>query len=115
MSLGETTVVIEHRSQFRLPVERLALLKHDVNTILCEALNLTDQGLQLRTEFPIAVGDTIQLECQQEAHNIIHCALVVTHATPPHVGGRITDISAEHRLQLIRHIQELIAQNLGGM
>jgi len=104
----------EHRSQFRFPVERRALLKHDGNTILCDVLDLTEQGLQLRTEFPIAVGDTIQLECQLDTHTIIHCALLVTHAAPPHVGGRITDISTEHHQQLMRYIQQLSAQNLGG-
>jgi prephenate dehydrogenase len=31
------------------------------------------------------------------------------------VGGRITEISAEHHEQLMRYVQQLIAQNLGGM
>jgi hypothetical protein len=77
-------------------------------------LDLTEQGLQLRTGSPIAIGHTIHLECQLEAHIIIHCALLVTHAAPPHFGGRIIEISAEHHEQLIRYIQQLIGQNLGG-
>jgi hypothetical protein len=78
-------------------------------------LDLTEQGLQLRTEFPIAVGDTIHLECQLEAHTIIQCALLVTHVKSPYVGGRITEITVEHQEQLMRYVQQLIAQNLGGM
>lgn len=105
----------EQRSQFRFPVERRAFLKHDGKTILCDVLDLTERGLRLRTEFPIAVGETIQLECQLEAHTIVHCALLVTHAAPPHVGGRITEISAEHHQLLMRHVQQLSSQNLKGM
>jgi hypothetical protein len=115
MSLGETSAMTEQRSQFRFPVERRALLKHNGNTILCDILDLTEQGLQIRTEFPIAVGDTIHLECQLEAHTIIQCALLVTHVKSPYVGGRITEISVEHHEQLMRYVQQLIAQNLGGM
>ena len=105
----------EHRSQFRIAVERRALLKHEGNTILCDILDLTEQGLQIRTDLPIAVGATIQLECQLESHTIIHCALLVTHVSPPHVGGRIAEISPEHHQQLIRFLQQLIAANLGSM
>jgi hypothetical protein len=105
----------EHRSQFRIAVNRRALLNRDGNTILCHILDLTEQGLQIRTDFPVAVGHTIQLECQLEARTIIHCALLVTHVSPPHVDGRITEISLEHHQQLLRFLQELIAQDLGGM
>ena len=105
----------EHRSEFRLPVERRAFLKRDGKTILCDVLDLTEHGLRLRTEFPVVVGDTLHLECQLEAHTIIHCALVVTHVKAPYVGGRIADISTEHHKQLMRHIQQLITQNLGGV
>lgn len=105
----------DHRRQFRFAVDRRALLKHEGNTILCHILDLTEQGLQIRTDFPVAVGDTIQLECQLETHTIIHCALLVTHVSTPHVGGWITEISPEQRQQLIRFLQQLIATNLGGM
>jgi PilZ domain-containing protein len=105
----------EHRSQFRIAVDRRALLKQDGNTILCHILDLTEQGLQIRTDFPLAVGDTIQLECQLETHTIIHCALLITHVLTPHVGGRITEISPEQQQQLIRFLQQLIAADLGGM
>jgi PilZ domain-containing protein len=105
----------EHRNQFRIAVDGRALLKQDGNTILCHISALTEQGLQIRSDFPAATGDTIQLECQLEAHTIIHCALLVTHVSPPHVGGRITEISPEHHQQLMRFLQQLIAQNLEGM
>jgi PilZ domain-containing protein len=101
----------EHRNQFRIAVDGRALLKQDGNTILCHISALTEQGLQIQSDFPAATGDTIQLE----AHTIIHCALLVTHVSPPHVGGRITEISPEHHQQLMRFLQQLIAQNLEGM
>jgi PilZ domain-containing protein len=105
----------EHRSRFRIAVNRRALLKRDGNTILYHILDLTEQGLQIRTDFPVTVGHTIQLECQLEAHTIIHYAPLVTDVSPPHAGGRIAEISPEHHQQLMRFLQELIAQNLGGM
>jgi hypothetical protein len=107
--------MIEQHGQFRFSVIRRALLKHAGNTILCHILDLTEQGLQIRTDFPVAVGDTIELECQLEAHTIIHCALLVTHVSTPHVSGRITEISSEQQQQLIRFLQQLIAANMGGI
>lgn len=52
MSLGKTTVMIENRNQFRFPVRYLALLKHDGNIILCDVLDLTEQGLQPPDRIP---------------------------------------------------------------
>ena len=104
-----------NRSHFRFAVERRAALKYQGSTTACDLHNLTEDGLQLSTEIPIPVGATIQLECRLEAHTIIDCAVLITHATHPYIGGRITEISPEHRRQLIHFIQQLIETNLGGM
>jgi hypothetical protein len=105
----------EQRSQFRFPIERRAFLKYDGNTYLCDLLDLTDLGLKLRTEILIPVGATIQLECQLEAHAIIHCAVLITHSSHPYIGGQITEILLEHKRQLTQFMQKLIAAHSGDL
>ena len=101
----------EYRRHFRFPVKRLALLKEAGNTILCDVLDLTEQGLQLQTERPtpseILFG--LNVSWRPTPSFIVRLS---SPTRPPHVGGWITDISAEDRQHLIHHIQELIAQNL---
>jgi hypothetical protein len=70
-------------------------------TSLCTLVDLTTQGLQISAELPLLVGDRVEIECDLDATNRIHCALTLTHAAGRHAGGRLVDISPEHHRRLM--------------
>lgn len=71
------------------------------STSLCTLVDLTTEGLQISADLPLLVGDRIEIECQLEGENRIHCALTLTHAAGRQGGGRVVDITPEHHRRLM--------------
>ena len=103
------------RHHFRMPVARRGLVTHGRTTALCEVMDITEQGLHLSTELPLAEADTVRIECQLDEDCIVHCELLITHARPPRFGGKITHLLPEHQQQLASFIQRLIMSNMAGL
>lgn len=89
------------RLHFRVPVNRRGFLRRNGSTSLCTLVDLTAQGLQICADFPLLVGDRVEIECQLEAESMIHCALTLTHAAGGQAGGRLAHISPQHHRQLM--------------
>lgn len=106
---------MNQRGQFRVAVERQGMVTLGTKISRCNVRNLTEKGLLLETDLPIAAGDTIRIECQLDEHSNIHCGLLVASATPPFFGGPITQISPEHQQQLTNFMNRLITANLAGL
>jgi hypothetical protein len=105
----------EQRQLFRISVHRKGFLRRRGETTVCEIYDLTEKGLQIVTETPLVVGETVSLEFQLVDRTVIHCALLVAHANNLHVGGRIVQISTEHRAALTRYLEAMIYANLVGL
>lgn len=107
--------VHDQRELFRISVHRKGFLRHRGDTTVCEIHDLSEKGLQIVTETPLVVGETVALEFQLVDHLIVHCALLVTHAHDQRVGGRIVQISTEHQQALVHFIEQMITPHLVGM
>lgn len=105
----------DQRSQFRFPIARRGFVKRGKQTAICEVLDLTDNGLRIHTDLPLAANETALIECQLDGESIIQCELLVTHAAPPEFGGRMTRLLPEHQLLLAQFIDRLIAASMGGV
>lgn len=105
----------EQRELFRINVHRKGFLRRLGNTSVCEIYDLTEKGLQIVTETPMFVGETVALEFQLVDRALVHCALLITHVQNLHVGGRIIQICTEHQEALTRFLGQMVTANLVGM
>lgn len=82
-------------------------------TSLCTLVDLTAQGLQISADLPLLAGDRVEIDCQLEAENRIHCALKLTPAAGRQGGGRLVDITPEHHRRLMNFLdrQSLSSHN----
>ncbi|HEX6949612.1 MAG TPA: PilZ domain-containing protein [Nitrospira sp.] len=103
------------RRQFRMPVSRCGLVTKDHITMLCEVVDITEDGLHFSTDLLLSTSETVRIECQLDPDCIIHCELLITHAQAPRFGGRITQLLPEHKQQLASFIQRLIVSNIAGL
>jgi hypothetical protein len=105
----------DQRELFRISVHRKGFLRRRGDTTVCEIYDLTEKGLQIATEIPLTVSETVALEFQLVDRVVIHCALLVAHAQDLKVGGRIIQISTEHQEALTRFLNQMITVNLVAM
>ena len=105
----------QQRQQYRIPIERTGQLTRNGTVSECHVSDLTEQGFQVQTDLPLAVGEVVRLTCALDAHSEVECEIAVTHARPPLFGSRIVAISPEHHEQLARFIQHLITLNMMGL
>jgi|SRR5688572_24047114 hypothetical protein len=103
------------RHQFRVAVARRGLVTQQQATAMCEVLDLTEQGVQFCTELSLRENEKVRIECQLDEHCIIQCELLITHARPPHFGGRITHLIPEHQQQLASFVRRLILSSMAGL
>lgn len=106
--------MLEQRLHFRIPVNRRGLMTQNEETTVCDILDLTEQGLQLRTSIPLKAGDTVQIECQLGTECLIHCALRILHADGLRAGGRMAGISLDDHRHLMRFLNEQHAVHRAG-
>lgn len=102
------------RELFRIAVERTGTVRRGDETAACEVLDLTEKGVQLKTDLPLKNGELLQLDFSLTDAIAIHCGLHVTHVSGTSVGTSITDIAPADQEHLSRFIDALIAMNLGG-
>lgn len=105
----------QKRDLFRVNIHRPGRLRRGTETVACEITELTPYGVGLKTDLPMARGETVELEFELAKRCPICCLLVMTHITPPNVGGRITAISLEHQKHITRFIEQQAAVNLTAM
>ncbi len=103
------------RHHFRMPVARRGLITQGQTTAVCEVIDITEQGLHFLTELPLTEAETVRIECQLDEDCIVQCELLITHARPPHFGGKMTHLPPEHQQQLASFIQRLIISNMAGL
>ena len=102
------------RALFRIPLKVPGELQHAGQTSSCELVNLTEQGVQLTTHLQVSPGEQLRLTLDLASHATIHCTILVTNVTPPHIGGRIIEIDPSDQAQLSHFIEQLNALNLTG-
>lgn len=102
----------EKRELFRVSIAREGTASRGAETAPCEILEITPHGLGLKTTLAATAGDVLAVEFKLSGAHDIRCAIRVTHATPPEVGGRITEILPEHQRLLDRFIDQHAAVSL---
>lgn len=104
----------QKREFFRITVERIGTLRRGADSAACEIIDLTEKGVQLKTNLPVTEGETVQLDFNATDAIAIHCSIRVTRVSAQSVGACITSIAPSDQEQLSRFIEELISLNLGG-
>lgn len=104
----------QHRGLFRLAIQRTGTITQGDQVFPCEVLDLTEKGMLIRADVPAATGDRLGLEFELTPSSRIHCTIIVTHASTPHLGVRIADISPEDQKILSHFIDQLLAMNVTG-
>lgn len=94
------------RALFRVGLVREGSLRNGSVTAPCVTTELTTQGIGLRTELRSTPEDRLDVTFSLADQDRISRTLRVTHANRPRLGGCITAISAEHRQQLARYIDD---------
>lgn len=96
----------QQRELFRISIERTGQLRRGTDTAACQITDLTPYGVSLSTDLLVAREETIELEFQLASRCRIRCTVLVTHAVPPILGGRITAISPEHQTWIAQFIEQ---------
>jgi drug/metabolite transporter (DMT)-like permease len=103
------------RHHSRIIIERTGYIIRNGQRTECRVTDFTEQGFQLQSHVPsLETGEVVRLTCALDSHEEIVCCVAVTYARPSGFGVRIIHISAEHREQLSRFIEGLIAANIDG-
>lgn len=90
------------RALFRISIVREGTLRNGSVTAPCIVTGLTTQGIGLRTDLRSAPRDRLAPTFALTDQNRIGGA----HVNRPRLRGRIAAISAEHRQQLTRYIED---------
>ena len=102
------------RALFRIALERHGELRRGTEIADCNVLDLTEKGVQFKTDLALKVGETLQLTFGLTKTRAIECTVMVTRVSPPYVGTCIADISPADQQELSQFIEQLITSNLGG-
>lgn len=104
----------QKREFFRVAIERVGHIHRGTENTPCDVLDLTEKGVQLKTDLPVTTGEELQLEFNLTETCPLQCTIQVTYVKPPHFGACIIRISPEHRKQLSQFIEQLNALNMTG-
>ena len=105
----------EQRQQYRIPIERTGRMTREGVASDCHIADLTEQGFQIHTDVPLAMGEEVRLTSPLDLHTEIECGIAVTHARAPVFGTRIVDIAPDQQERLARFIQRLITLTMMGL
>ncbi len=105
----------QKREFYRIAVERSGTVRRGEETVACEVCDLTEKGVQLTTDLPVRVGETLELEFSLTDAVAIHCSILVTRVSGNSVGSCISDIAPGDQERLSRFINDLVALNLEGL
>lgn len=104
----------QKRELFRVALDREGELRRGDEIASCRVVDVTEKGVRLTTDLQTAKGDTLELSFRLADSVTIHCHIEATFATPPHVGGRISAISPDHQMALVRFLDQINALNVTG-
>ena len=102
------------RALFRLALSRQGELRRGQEVLACELLNLTEQGVQLKTDASLKVGEEVRLQLNLTDQWPLHCTILVSNVSPPYVGARISVIAPSDQVLLSRLLEQLQALTLTG-
>lgn len=105
----------QQRQQYRISIERTGRLTRQGELSECHVSDLTEQGFQIQTNIPLAMGEVVRLTCPLDLHTEVECGIAVTHARPQVFGTRIVDIAPEQQERLACFIQRLITLTMMGL
>lgn len=100
------------RALFRIRIAREGSVRRGSEVASCSITELTTKGMGLSTDLCASQGDQLEVTFALTDGAPICCQILVTHARPPSLGGRIISISPEHDSQLSRFIDQHIATTL---
>ncbi|MBI3604265.1 MAG: hypothetical protein HY205_07450 [Nitrospirae bacterium] len=103
------------REFFRISIERTGQLRRGTDTAACQITQLTPYGIGLSTDLLVTCGEAIELEFQLTNECPIRCTVLVTHAIPPILGGRVTAISPEHQTWIAQFLDQHAAISLTAL
>lgn len=102
------------RHLYRIGVARPGIVRRGEDIASCEVCDLTEKGVQLKTDLPVKVGDRLHLDCSLAETLDVRCAVRVTRTCGPSVGACIVEITAADQECLSRFIENVIALTLEG-
>ena len=103
------------RALFRIKIAREGTVRRGSEVASCSVTELTTKGMGLNTDLRASQGDQLEVTFALTDGGPICCHVLVTHAIPPCLGGRITFISPEHDSQLARFIDQHISATLSPL
>jgi hypothetical protein len=103
------------RAQHRIEINRPGKVFRGSAEAPCELLELTERGVLLATDLPLAPGDECRLETALEDTWTLQCTIVVKRVEHARVGGEIGAITPEQQAQLSHFIDRIITMSLSGL
>lgn len=103
------------RALFRIKIAREGTVRRGSEVASCSVTELTTKGMGLSTDLRAAQGEQLEVTFALTEGAPICCQILVTHAIPPCLGGRITSISPAHDVQLTRFIDQHISTTLSPL
>src|SRR5262245_37446397 len=104
----------DQRKLYRVAIDRTGHLRRGDQTFVCNIIDMTEQGVQLRSDETFRIGEELNLEFALTATDFLACAIHVTHSQLPYIGAAIVRIAPDHQQRLSRFIEELNALNMTG-
>ncbi|MGH7206462.1 MAG: PilZ domain-containing protein [Nitrospiraceae bacterium] len=103
------------RSTVRLIIERDGQVHRHGKTTTCKVVDMSEEGVRVKAQSPVTVGEELQLDCWLVKDRWIRCTVQVKYVSSPYFGARITHISPEQQSHLREYIDELITTNFPTM
>lgn len=102
------------RKLYRVAIDRTGHLQRGDETFVCNVIDMTEQGVRLKSDETFRMGEELNLEFALTETDRLACTIHVTHSQPPYIGAAIVRIAPDHQQRLSRFIEELNALNMTG-
>ena len=102
------------RKLYRVAIDRTGHVRRGDETFVCKVIDMTEQGVRLRSDETFRVGEELDLEFALTEADVLACVVHVTHSQSPYIGVAIVRIAPDHQERLSRFIEELNALNMTG-
>ena len=104
----------DQRKLYRIAIDRTGRIRRGDETLVCNVIDMTEQGVRLRSDGTFRIGEELNLEFALTETDLLACAIHVTHGQPPYIGAAIVRIDPDSQHRLSRFIEELNALNMTG-
>jgi PilZ domain len=102
------------RQLYRVAIDRTGHVRRGDETLSCNVLDLTEQGVRLQIDGTFSVGEKLHLEFALTDAEVLVCTVQVTHSRPPQIGAAIVYIAPDHQRRLSSFIEQMNALNMTG-